>query len=100
MKNELNPIAPSHDDIAQRAYFLWEQAGGPAGRDQEFWLCAEAELAATTGSASVPPVIAPPAITSPPTPTASPALQVPPPIKSAVKSPGRRPPLRRNPKTL
>ena len=27
-----------------RAYRLWEQAGKPSGRDQEFWLAAEREL--------------------------------------------------------
>lgn len=27
-----------------RAYQLWENAGRPAGRDQEFWLQAEREL--------------------------------------------------------
>ena len=27
-----------------RAYELWEQAGKPPGRDEEFWLTAEREL--------------------------------------------------------
>ena len=27
-----------------RAYKLWEQAGKPPGRDEEFWLTAEREL--------------------------------------------------------
>lgn len=36
---------PSHHDIAARAYALWQNSGSPAGRDFEFWLQAEAELA-------------------------------------------------------
>lgn len=35
---------PSHEAIAERAYLLWEQAGRPEGRDQEFWLNAANEL--------------------------------------------------------
>jgi len=30
--------------IAERAYALWENAGFPDGRDQEFWYAAESEL--------------------------------------------------------
>lgn len=30
--------------IAARAYTLWEQAGRPNGRDQEYWLQAENQL--------------------------------------------------------
>jgi hypothetical protein len=36
---------PTEEDIIARAYELWEQAGGPPGRDQEFWFQAEKELA-------------------------------------------------------
>ncbi len=32
------------EQIAERAYALWESAGYPEGRDQEFWYAAEAEL--------------------------------------------------------
>ena len=32
------------DQIAERAFQLWEAAKRPAGRDLEFWLKAEAEL--------------------------------------------------------
>jgi len=32
---------PSHDEISSAAFSLWEQAGKPAGRDEEFWLAAE-----------------------------------------------------------
>jgi hypothetical protein len=31
-------------DIVRRAYELWQQAGEPEGRDQEFYLEAEREL--------------------------------------------------------
>jgi hypothetical protein len=30
--------------IRERARELWEQHGQPAGRDEEFWLRAEAEI--------------------------------------------------------
>ena len=35
---------PSEMDIVRRAYKLWEQAGKPDGRDQEFYHQAEREL--------------------------------------------------------
>jgi hypothetical protein len=35
---------PTHIDIVRRAYQLWQQAGEPEGRDQEFYLLAEQEL--------------------------------------------------------
>jgi hypothetical protein len=35
---------PAQIDIVRRAYQLWQQAGEPAGRDQEFYLQAEREL--------------------------------------------------------
>jgi hypothetical protein len=34
----------SKDDIRARARQLWEQAGRPQGRDEEFWFQAEREL--------------------------------------------------------
>lgn len=37
-----------HQQITSRAYFLWEQAGRPEGRDIEFWLQAEKEAARST----------------------------------------------------
>ena len=94
----MNQESPSREAIAERAYLLWERAGRPAGRDQEFWLRAEAELAAPMSAGEVPPIIPPPIPTPPPILTASPVHQVPPPIKNAVKTPGRRPPRPRGPK--
>jgi hypothetical protein len=35
---------PSQKDIEHRAYQLWEDAGQPKGRDQEFYLEAERQL--------------------------------------------------------
>lgn len=34
----------NHGDIEKTAYYLWEQAGRPAGRDHEFWTLAEQQL--------------------------------------------------------
>jgi len=36
------------DEIRVRAHELWEQHGRPAGRGEEFWLQAEAELTKQT----------------------------------------------------
>ena len=38
------PAAPSHDDIASRAYELFLQRGAQHGQDFEDWLAAEREL--------------------------------------------------------
>jgi hypothetical protein len=37
---------PTKEQIIHRAYELWEQAGKPEGRDQEFYHQAEKELQA------------------------------------------------------
>lgn len=34
----------SHEQIRTYAHQLWEKAGRPEGRDEEFWHAAEAEL--------------------------------------------------------
>lgn len=34
----------THEEIQQRAYVLWEQAGHPAGCENEHWFRAESEL--------------------------------------------------------
>ena len=41
-----NQSKPTHEQIQQRAYDLWEKAGHLQGRDEEYWLQAEAELRA------------------------------------------------------
>lgn len=35
---------PTHEEIQVRAHWLWEQAGKPEGREDEFWEQAEQEL--------------------------------------------------------
>jgi len=35
---------PTDKEIAARAYKLWEQAGQPKGRDEEFWHLSQQEL--------------------------------------------------------
>jgi hypothetical protein len=35
---------PIDEAVAARAYELWEKAGKPEGRDEEFWHLAEQEL--------------------------------------------------------
>jgi hypothetical protein len=35
----------NYDEIAKRAYELWEKAGKPVGRETEHWLQAENEVA-------------------------------------------------------
>ncbi len=50
---------PAKRDVSKRAYALWEQAGRPDGREQEFWSQAETELAAES-KAPKPPGKTPP----------------------------------------
>lgn len=42
-KDQIQP--PSKEMVSVAAYYLWQEAGLPAGRDQEFWLAAESKLA-------------------------------------------------------
>jgi len=43
----MSPILlPTDEEIAERAYFIWEREGRQNGRDRENWLKAEAELMA------------------------------------------------------
>lgn len=44
---------PTQEEVIHRAYELWEQAGKPEGRDQEFYHQAERELAAPEPEISV-----------------------------------------------
>jgi Protein of unknown function (DUF2934) len=36
----------THEEIARRAYLIWEEEGRPSGRDKEHWRLAEQELMA------------------------------------------------------
>ena len=38
------PRVPSHDEIAQRAYQLYQQRGGEPGHEEDDWLQAERDL--------------------------------------------------------
>jgi hypothetical protein len=38
--------APTREEIALRAYQIWEQEGRPPGRDKVHWMLAEQELIA------------------------------------------------------
>jgi hypothetical protein len=40
----VHPPEPAEKDIQHAAYFLWEEAGRPEGRDQEFWFAARERL--------------------------------------------------------
>ena len=39
-------FAPSPDEVARRAYFIYENQGSLPGQDVQHWLAAEAELIA------------------------------------------------------
>lgn len=41
---------PAHEEIAARAYAIFEERGRPEGRDLEHWLEAEAQLLGSRGS--------------------------------------------------
>jgi hypothetical protein len=46
----------THDDIAKRAYAIWEREGQPDGREAEHWRMAEEELAREgDGGPATPP---------------------------------------------
>ena len=44
---------PLRETITQRAYQIWQQAGKPNGRDEEFWLKAEKEILGADGTAKI-----------------------------------------------
>lgn len=43
---------PTQQEIAQRAYAMWEQEGRPYGRNLDHWLTAEKELSGSAPAAS------------------------------------------------
>jgi hypothetical protein len=61
-------MAHINDEIRDRAYLLWEQAGRPEGRSEEFWFLAQQEMyggAATSDGpegAMLPPAEEPPEV--------------------------------------
>lgn len=45
--NPLNTAQPTHDEIALHAFLIWEKEGRQPGREQTYWLQAEAQLRLT-----------------------------------------------------
>lgn len=43
-EQEMQLSEPSEQEIRERAHQLWERAGKPEGREEEFWHAAEQEL--------------------------------------------------------
>jgi hypothetical protein len=43
-KSSTSTRAPTHEEICQRAYEIWEEEGRPDGRSQETWIRAEQDL--------------------------------------------------------
>ncbi len=43
-QEEVQLSEPTEQDIRERAHRLWEQAGKPEGREEEFWHAAEQKL--------------------------------------------------------
>jgi hypothetical protein len=41
---EVELAKPSDKEVAARAYKMWEDAGMPEGKDEEYWHAAEQEL--------------------------------------------------------
>lgn len=54
-----------HEQVAQRAYRIWEEAGRPEGRDVEHWLSAESELGPDGGGADAPLLAGPMGVAAP-----------------------------------
>jgi Protein of unknown function (DUF2934) len=52
--------------IRERAYLLWEQAGRPEGRAEEFWFAAHAELAGEADDGAAPEGVLLPGAEEPP----------------------------------
>jgi hypothetical protein len=50
MKTTFQDREDSTSEIRELAFLLWEEAGCPAGRDQEFWLKAEEQIVKDRGS--------------------------------------------------
>lgn len=45
--NQLDNTLPNHDEIALCAFLIWEKEGRQPGREQTYWLQAEAQLRQT-----------------------------------------------------
>ena len=49
-------VAPSREDIAKRAYQIWEERGRPIGSADVDWYEAERQLQPWRGELAVPPM--------------------------------------------
>ena len=47
-------ITPREERVRRRAEELWQEAGRPQGRDEEFWHRAEAQIDAEVGKPRIP----------------------------------------------
>lgn len=74
-------MSAEQDTIRDLAYRLWQDAGGPHGRDQEFWYAAEAQVSAAP--AEVAPKAAKPK--APAKPKAAPKAEPKPKEKAPAK---------------
>lgn len=62
MNPEPEPTSSIGDRTSRLAFRLWEQAGSPAGREEEFWLLAERQIrnvSQTRPAAAVPSAVLP-----------------------------------------
>jgi hypothetical protein len=82
----MNPLTPTQQEIALRAYHLYLEAGCPNGSDWDHWFRAEQELGAKffTPPAAKAPAAASPNKSAPAVKTAS-AVKAAPAAKRAVK---------------
>ena len=73
---------PTNEEIAVRAYLIWEKNGKPHGQDRAYWLQAEAELRA--GYTKLPEAVLPTVAVSKPKAKASRTTGVVKSVKSAL----------------
>jgi hypothetical protein len=50
----MNPEAPTHEAVTQRAQQIWQERGRPSGCDDEIWFEAERQLGKTTAAHNTP----------------------------------------------
>lgn len=86
-----NPQSLTHEGIAACARQLWQAAGCPSGRDEEFWLHAEQQLKNEVSPPALP-TSTPPAIQESPAHTVPPVLRevVQPVARPKASSPSRK----------
>jgi len=81
MKTPTTPESATPDAIRHRAYLIWEQASCPEGKDLEFWLRAEQELAAEQLGGPPTPISSEPPAGAAPRPVPALAQPAVPPLK-------------------